>query len=323
MDFNKAHKNLSSALGRVNVSTDAITAGSGEISQAAEDLSKRTEQQAASLEETAAALDEITATVKKTAEGARHARDVVTRATEDAQSSGKVVQDAVGAMAAIEKSAKEIKQIISVIDEIAFQTNLLALNAGVEAARAGDAGKGFAVVASEVRALAQRSAEAAKEIQTLISSSSDQVESGVKLVAGAGQALQRISAQVSEINGIVGGIAASAAEQATALGEVNTAVNQMDQVTQQNAAMVEETAAASANLANEAATLAALVGQFDLGTERTESRQPAPRRSPQPAQKSSMAARSPKPALRSVPSSRGNLALKPQPATEQEGWEEF
>ena len=168
-------------------------------------------------------------------------------------------------MDAIAKSAQQISQIIGVIDEIAFQTNLLALNAGVEAARAGDAGRGFAVVASEVRALAQRSAEAAKEIKGLISASTTQVDHGVKLVAETGKSLERIMTQVAEINGVVGEIAAGAKEQATGLDEVNTAINQMDQVTQQNAAMVEESTAASHSLSQETAQLSELVGQFQVG----------------------------------------------------------
>jgi methyl-accepting chemotaxis protein len=171
-------------------------------------------------------------------------------------------------MSAIETSSKQIGQIIGVIDEIAFQTNLLALNAGVEAARAGDAGRGFAVVASEVRALAQRSADAAKEIKALISASTQQVGQGVELVGETGRALDRIVKQVNEISGVVTEIAASAQEQAAGLNQVNTAVNQMDQVTQQNAAMVEESTAASHALSREADELSRLVGQFKVGDER-------------------------------------------------------
>ncbi|RZJ30866.1 MAG: HAMP domain-containing protein, partial [Brevundimonas sp.] len=234
-DFNAAIGQLKSAMSVVVTNVSAIRSGSGEISIAADDLSRRTEQQAASLEETAAALDEITATVNRTAAGARQASETVLAAKGDAETSGAIVRDAVGAMGAIEKSSQEISQIIGVIDEIAFQTNLLALNAGVEAARAGDAGRGFAVVASEVRALAQRSADAAKEIKTLISASTRQVNTGVNLVGQTGEALQRIVSRVAEIDGLVSEIAASAQEQATGLQQVNTAVNQMDQVTQQNA----------------------------------------------------------------------------------------
>ncbi|KAK0332541.1 hypothetical protein LTR94_024449, partial [Friedmanniomyces endolithicus] len=264
-DFNQAIAQLQKTVSVVVDNVSAIRSGAGEISQAADDLSRRTEQQAASLEETAAALDEITVTVNKTAGGARQASDVVGSAKGDAETSGLVMSDAVQAMRAIEQSSSQISQIIGVIDEIAFQTNLLALNAGVEAARAGDAGRGFAVVASEVRALAQRSAQAAKEIKALISASTGQVGTGVKLVAETGQALQRIVARVAEIDALVSEIAASAQEQAVGLAQVNTAVNQMDQVTQQNAAMVEQSTAASHSLAQEAEALQASVARFKTG----------------------------------------------------------
>ncbi len=264
-DFNGAMSKLQETMQVVSGNTAAIKSGSNEISSAADDLSRRTEQQAASLEETAAALDEITNTVRKTAQGSKHARDVVGAAKMDAEHSSRVVLQAVEAMNGIENSSSQIGQIIGVIDEIAFQTNLLALNAGVEAARAGDAGRGFAVVASEVRALAQRSADAAKEIKTLISASTAQVEQGVALVAETGKALERIVLQIAEINAIVADIAASAHEQATGLDQVNTAVNQMDQVTQQNAAMVEESTAASHALAKETEELSKLMGRFQLG----------------------------------------------------------
>ncbi|HEY1943277.1 MAG TPA: PAS domain-containing methyl-accepting chemotaxis protein [Roseiarcus sp.] len=263
-DFNTSLDRLQSALAQIGVSADAMQSGAHEISSASDDLSRRTEQQAASLEETAAALDEITATVKKSAEGAAHARQVVASADDDAKKSTVVVRQAVEAMDAIAKSAQQISQIIGVIDEIAFQTNLLALNAGVEAARAGEAGRGFAVVASEVRALAQRSAEAAKEIKGLISTSATQVSQGVDLVAETGRSLERIMAQVTEINTVVGEIAVGAQEQATGLQQVNTAINQMDQVTQQNASMVEESTAASHSLSQEATQLLTLIGQFQM-----------------------------------------------------------
>jgi methyl-accepting chemotaxis protein len=264
LDFNLSAEKLGEAIATIAKTTEAIRSGTGEISQATDDLSRRTEQQAASLEETAAALDEITATVKKTAEGAEHARDVVSTASADARKSDDVVRRAIEAMGGIEKSAQQISQIIGVIDEIAFQTNLLALNAGVEAARAGDAGRGFAVVATEVRALAQRSADAAREIKALISTSTTQVSEGVDLVAETGETLERIMAQVVEISTVVTDIAASAKEQATALQEVNTAVNQMDQMTQQNAAMVEQSTAAAHSLAREAGELANLLGRFKI-----------------------------------------------------------
>ncbi len=265
VDFNGAMAKLADTLVAVATNTSAIRSGTGEISTAADDLSRRTEQQAASLEETAAALDEVTATVRKTSRSAIHARDVVGAAKDRAEQSGAVVRRAVDAMMEIERSAKEIGQIIGVIDEIAFQTNLLALNAGVEAARAGEAGRGFAVVASEVRALAQRSADAAKEIKRLISASGRHVEQGVGLVGDTGAALQTILDQVAELNTIVVEIAASAQEQAAGLDQINTAINQMDQVTQQNAAMVEQSTAASHALSRETAELARTVGRFKLG----------------------------------------------------------
>jgi methyl-accepting chemotaxis protein len=247
-DFNNAMRIMEEAMGQVAGATEGIRLGADEIGQAADDLSRRTEQQAASLEETAAALDQITATVRTTASGAKQASAVIAAAKTDAERSGEVVSDAVAAMGQIESSSREIGKILGVIDEIAFQTNLLALNAGVEAARAGDAGRGFAVVAQEVRALAQRSAGAAKEIENLISTSTRQVEAGVSLVGQTGEALRGIVGKVAEIDGLVTGIASSAQEQSTGLHQVNIAVNQMDQVTQQNAAMVEQTTAATHSL---------------------------------------------------------------------------
>jgi methyl-accepting chemotaxis protein len=264
-DFNAAVAHLQEAIQTLSGSTVAIDSGAQEITQAADDLSRRTEQQAASLEETAAALDQITATVGKTASGAKEATGVVATARADAETSGEVVRRAVTAMGEIEESSGKIGQIIGVIDEIAFQTNLLALNAGVEAARAGEAGKGFAVVASEVRALAQRSAEAAKEIKGLITASSQQVASGVDLVGQTGKALGRIVQHVASIDALVIEIAASAQEQAAGLHQVNIAVNHMDQMTQQNAAMVEETSAAVHALRGETGELSTLVGRFKAG----------------------------------------------------------
>jgi methyl-accepting chemotaxis protein len=272
IDLNSAMEELQTLMRSIITNTSGLRTGTEEITQASDDLSRRTEQQAASLEETAAALDEITATVRKTAEGAKQARDVVSQTRSDAEQSGEVVRHAVAAMSSIEQSSQQISQIIGVIDEIAFQTNLLALNAGVEAARAGDAGRGFAVVASEVRALAQRSAEAAKEIKTLISTSAKQVGAGVKLVGETGESLGRIVTQVAEITSVVTEIAASAQEQATGLHEVNTAINQMDQVTQQNAAMVEQSTAASHALAQETAELVRLTERFQIGSTGDEAR---------------------------------------------------
>ena len=223
-DFNTAIGQLEQALASVSGATDVIHSGSREISTAADDLSRRAEQQAASLEETAAAINEIAATMRTSADGAEHARQLVGAAQSDAMRSKEVVSKAVAAMGDIKTSSEQIGQIIGVIDEIAFQTNLLALNAGVEAARAGDAGRGFAVVAAEVRALAQRSAQAAKEIKALISTSEAQVRQGVALVGETGEALQRILAQVNQINQVVEAIAVGAKEQSRGLDEVNLAI---------------------------------------------------------------------------------------------------
>jgi methyl-accepting chemotaxis protein len=269
-DYNRAMAKLRQTVAAIAENTQAVQSGAGEIAAASDDLSRRTEQQAASLEQTAAALDELTAAVRKAAAGAQEARHLVTTAKADAERAGAVVRDAVSAMGAIESSASRIGSIIGVIDEIAFQTNLLALNAGVEAARAGDAGRGFAVVASEVRSLAQRSAEAAKEIKSLISDSGRQVAAGATLVSETGTVLERIVGQVMQLNALVSDSAASAQEQAIGLQEVNTAVNQMDQVTQQNAAMVEETTAASHGLMRQARGLAGLIGQFEVGQREAE-----------------------------------------------------
>jgi methyl-accepting chemotaxis protein len=271
-DFNRALQALEDTMTVVATNASAIGLDSLAIATGADDLSRRTAHQAASLEETTAALGNITVTVRKTAEGVQQARGVVAQATRDAENSGDVVRKAVDAMGEIARSSGEIGQIIGVIDEIAFQTNLLALNAGVEAARAGDAGRGFAVVASEVRALAQRSAEAAKDIKALIARSNEQVRQGVGLVGETGEALERIARQVNAINEFVADIAASAEDQATGLSEVHTAVTQMDQITQQNAEMVEEATAASRNLAEDSDELVSLMKRFALKAERPTTR---------------------------------------------------
>lgn len=264
VDFNTSADRLERSMLQVVENASSIQSGAQEIAKASEELSGRTERQAANLEETAAALDQVTATVAKSAGGAGHASAVAAEAKHEAERSSALMADAIKAMDGIKTSSAQITQIIGVIDEIAFQTNLLALNAGVEAARACDAGRGFAVVAQEVRALAQRSAEAAKEIKGLIAASSDQVRDGVSIVSETGVALGAISEKVAEIHGLIAEIATSSQEQSTGLGQVNTAVNQMDQVTQQNAAMVEEATAAAARLSDEADQLNGMVASFRL-----------------------------------------------------------
>jgi PAS domain S-box-containing protein len=269
-DLNATIEQLGDTINSVALAARAIDSGSQEISHSADDLAKRTEQQAASLEETAAALDEITTNVRLSSKRVDDARTVAIQANTNASDSGKVVANAINAMERIEQSSNEITNIIGVIDEIAFQTNLLALNAGVEAARAGEAGKGFAVVAQEVRELAQRSASAAKEIKRLIQASTNEVSGGVKLVSETGEALKTIGDYIVTINEHMDAISTSAREQSSGLAEVNVAVNQMDHVTQQNAAMVEETNAASATLANESAKLRSLISHFSVGNQNVQ-----------------------------------------------------
>jgi len=306
-DFNSMRERMRDTLTQVSETADSINTGAAEISSASEDLSRRTEQQAASLEETAAAMDQITLAVRETAQGAARVSSSVAEAQGDATAGGRVVRDAIGAMGDIEKSAQEIAQIIGVIDGIAFQTNLLALNAGVEAARAGDAGKGFAVVANEVRALAQRSADAARDIKELITASTKQVETGVELVNETGDALNRIVGKVGEIAALASQISASAEAQAASMQQVNSAVADMDKMTQQNAAMVEESTAAARSLASEADELITLVQRFQLGGA------PSSRAGRGTRTRATHSAR---------PRSAGNLALAFDPAA-QDDWTEF
>ncbi|MCJ8521063.1 methyl-accepting chemotaxis protein [Pseudorhizobium tarimense] len=278
-DFNDAVEKLNAAMRNVAENANAIASGAQEIRSASDDLARRTEQQAASVEETAAALEEITTTVADSSNRAQEAGQLVRQTKENAEHSGRVVRNAVDAMGKIEASATEIGNIIGVIDEIAFQTNLLALNAGVEAARAGEAGKGFAVVAQEVRELAQRSAQAAKEIKALINTSNDHVKSGVTLVGETGKALEQIVVQVQQVDGNVGAIVEASREQSLGLKEINTSVNSMDQGTQQNAAMVEQATAAAHKLASEAQALFQLLSQFNIDGKSSTSDTPTTLRS--------------------------------------------
>ena len=273
LDFNLAVEHLLDAMTGVIDNAGQIDGEAAEISNAADDLSSRTERQAATLEQTAAALDQLTASVRSAAEGAAQANGLVDGARGNAEASGAVVREAVAAMGEIETSSQQIAKITDVIDDIAFQTNLLALNAGVEAARAGEAGRGFAVVASEVRALAQRSSDAAREINGLIAASSDQVKRGVDLVGQAGKALKGIVDSVAEISRKVSEIALSSQEQSAGLAEINAAMNQLDQVTQQNAAMFEETTAASHALSRGATELLKTTGRFRTGAAKRSAAQ--------------------------------------------------
>lgn len=263
-EFNTSVDMLAEAMKEISAATDTVRTGSKEIASGTDDLAQRTEQQAASLEQAASALDEITVTVKTSSERAREASAMMAQTKDSAGRSAAVVRDAVIAMEKIEESSTQIRSITNVIDEIAFQTNLLALNAGVEAARAGEAGKGFAVVAQEVRDLAGRSANLAKEINHLIETSSTQVAAGVSLVNRTGEALNEIDEQVRKVTGLVEAIVRTSSEQSTALSEVNAAVNRMDQVTQRNAAMVQETNGACRELGDEALLLNRLLARFRL-----------------------------------------------------------
>ncbi|TPP10600.1 methyl-accepting chemotaxis protein [Rhizobium glycinendophyticum] len=262
--FNTSVENLEAVVGQVGEVAKVIRLGTSQIADANQDLSSRSERQAASIEETASALSGVATTVRQTAQVADSVGRMVDQARNGAERSGSIVTDAVSAMSRIENSSREISQIIGVIDEIAFQTNLLALNAGVEAARAGEAGKGFAVVAQEVRELAQRSANAAKEIKTLINASGEQVRHGVSLVDQAGEALSTIAQEVNSISEQVAKIVATTREQSAGLSEIDAAIGHIDRNTQQNAAMVEESTAAIQQLVHETGTLESLMARFSL-----------------------------------------------------------
>jgi len=263
IDFNKALKELTSILSQVETNAVTILAASENISDATNDLSKRTEQQAASVEETAAALEQIAETVNSAMSKAEQAGKLVSATHSQAAQSGQVMNDAITAMRTIEKSSIEINNITSVIDDIAFQTNLLALNAGVEAARAGEAGKGFAVVAQEVRELAQRSAKAAKEIKSLLATSNAEVKTGVQLVEKTGAELQSIVEGVIQIKQNVDGMVSSSREQSTAINQIKVSIDIIDKGIQQNAAMVEQSAAATVDLAEQAHTMSDLASRFN------------------------------------------------------------
>jgi methyl-accepting chemotaxis protein len=331
MDFNSAITHLRDAMSSVVDNAEMIRGEASEISGAADDLSKRTERQASTLEETATALDELTSSVRSAADGAGLASKMVSEAKANAEDGGRVVQQAVQAMGEIETSSSQISRITSVIDDIAFQTNLLALNAGVEAARAGDAGRGFAVVASEVRALAQRSSDAAREINDLIAKSGTHVQSGVNLVDATGTALAGIVTSVTEIASHVEEIAVSAQQQSSGLAEINAAVNQLDQVTQQNAAMFEETTAASHALTREAESLGRTMARFETGNIATAVPQATalPTRKPQvkAAPRAKTPAASPAASLAPAPAAPPKIAVNqsaPVPASANSGgWENF
>ncbi|WP_138466461.1 methyl-accepting chemotaxis protein [Poseidonocella sp. HB161398] len=341
-DFNTTVDTLEEVIASISESSGHIVEKGEAITTSAEDVAKRTEQAAATLEETAAALEELTSSVALAAKGAKDADRIVVDARGTAEQSGEVVRQAVEAMGAIEQSSDKISKIIHVIDDIAFQTNLLALNAGVEAARAGEAGRGFAVVASEVRALAQRSSDAAREINALISESGDQVNRGVSLVGEAGETLRQIAASVSEISGHVSDIARSAGEQSVGLGEINTSVSHLDNTTQANTALFQETLSASQSLTREAVNLGNAVAQFRLSPGRAAALslrlEPAAAPDPAPAPDSAPeAGEEPKPAARPAAPKRA-AAAEPErmavnapgpssgptaPGYDDGGWEDF
>ncbi|MDA4848821.1 methyl-accepting chemotaxis protein [Hoeflea poritis] len=317
VDFNASIEKLNGTLCGIRESTGSIDNNSMEMRSAADDLSRRTEQQAASLEESSAALEEITSAVKGTTERAGEAAQMAEAAQTDAEKSSAIVSEAVSAMEGIESASAEISNIINVIDEIAFQTNLLALNAGVEAARAGEAGKGFAVVAQEVRELAQRAATAAQEIKELITKSGEQVGNGVKMVKATGDALTQISEHVTNVNNAIGAIATAANEQLTGIQEVNAAVTQMDQMTQQNAAMVEETTAVTHQLAQDVTGLSGRIGEFLLCGD-------APAASVKEADETSEHVPSPaRKMVKAVSSALGFEGNAAKTADEDQNWDEF
>ena len=312
-DFNDALENLTRAMRNIAQQTSEMHSETAEIVKAADDMSQRTERQAMTLQDTAASLDELTSNIAQTADGAARANQVVTEARARAEQSGSVVDEAETAMAEISSSSKEIMKVISVIDDISFQTNLLALNAGVEAARAGEAGRGFAVVATEVRALAQRCANAAAEINQLITVSGQHVSRGVELVGVTGETLKKIVSSISEISDYIAEIAQAGKEQSIGLNQVNSAVNQIDHVTQQNAAMFEETTSASHQLAQRATNLTETIGHFRVSGASGYERDTRRGASARPAGRGASVA----------VGRQGNLAVAPRPAPSASDWEDF
>jgi methyl-accepting chemotaxis protein len=316
-DSNATVAQLTETISRIKEAAETINTASKEIASGNTDLSQRTEEQASSLEETAASMEQLTSTVKQNAENARQANQLAMGASNIAAKGGDVVNQVVHTMSSITESSKKIVDIISVIDGIAFQTNILALNAAVEAARAGEQGRGFAVVASEVRNLAQRSAAAAKEIKTLIGDSVDKVTVGTELVDKAGKTMEEVVNAVKRVTDIMGEITAASSEQSQGIEQVNTAITQMDDVTQQNAALVEEAAAAAESMEEQAQQLSAMMSTFKLSGETRAMRLDSPR--PSVAKRPQIAT---KPA---VPrSSNAQRVLPPKPANTDDGdWQEF
>ena len=318
---------LSNIVGEVRSTTDSISTAASEVASGNSDLSQRTEEQASSLEETASSMEELTSTVKQNTENAKQANQLAISASDVAGKGGEVVSQVVTTMDSINESSRKIVDIISVIDGIAFQTNILALNAAVEAARAGEQGRGFAVVAGEVRNLAQRSAAAAKEIKTLIGDSVEKVEGGSKLVAQAGQTMEEIVTSIKRVTDIMSEITAASVEQSQGIEQVNTAITQMDEVTQQNAALVEEAAAAAESLEEQAQNLATSVGTFKVDEN---AGQAVAIRAPAAAQAAPVAARrAPAPAHKAIAQPKATpakhpAAAKPKPASGEDGeWKEF
>lgn len=321
--LSRAMDHLARTIGDIRTTSESVSTASGQIASGNQDLSSRTEEQASSLQETAASMEQLTSTVKQSADNARQANQLASSASEAATKGGEVVGQVVATMEDITASSKKIADIISVIDGIAFQTNILALNAAVEAARAGEQGRGFAVVAGEVRNLAQRSAQAAREIKSLISDSVEKVDNGSKQVAEAGAAMSDIVLQVKRVTDLIGEITTASLEQSSGIGQVNDAITQMDQVTQQNAALVEESAAAAASLKDQAERLAGAVSVFKVshqqGQQLISAAQASAKRATQPPAKPAVAA---KPAAKR-PVASGAKGAGDGQASGKDDWEEF